>query len=238
MIKESLRRLRVPKWLVWLVIILFVLVVCVYGYRWYWHMRMHGLMLFDWSKRTDTTLVEFTISDRLFRIPNNFFYSRHQWKNGRDSSFSLSFLLPDMQGRTKDNLDEFIRGGNRARMYVDLRDRDGGVDTHQQLINGARFQIEVPFGDDPPLGFDRRYVYVDGHAESYVIEKDGRFIFFLKCDWPDPNSNSLCKAHRDYSQGLIMEYTFSRDHLAKWHMIDKKVMEKLMSFEIKNVVHK
>lgn len=236
MIKESLRRLRVPKWLIWLVMIAVVAVTVEYGYRWYWHMRMHGLILFNWSKSTDTTPVEFTIADRSFRIPNNLFFSRHQWNDGRESGFKLVFLLPDMESRTKENYEEFFRGGNRARLYVDISDRDGNPETHQQVINGARFQKEVPFGTDPPSGFDRRYDYIDGHAERYVLEKDGRFIYFLTCGWPDQNSNPQCQSHRDYSPGLTLEYRFSREHLAEWKEIDKKVMDKLRSLEITNII--
>lgn len=175
--------------------------------------------------RTDGELIHVRLSGQDFYIPANYFDSPTD--PGLDQrDVLLVALLPTLEGRTKENWNEFMRvpgGGRRVRMLISAdanakRMLDSAWQTLAKLsgpyaATGVVYGLHRQSSDKPLSKMDR---------EIYSPDPDPAQSGFIVCsgdrDYPYPGCS-----HRFIVGAVMVQATYAKTHLPDWRSIQKSI---------------
>jgi hypothetical protein len=166
--------------------------------------------------RTDSEIIHVRLSGQDYYIPANYFDSPTD--PGLDQrNVLLVALLPDMQGRTNENWDEFMEvsgWGRRVTMLITAT-----KDTKHMLRSNQR-AVESLYGPYDPSGTFYGLQRLTSSKKSlareiYYAEASGVTDSIITCPGDDDFPTPGC-SHRFSVDGVVVKATYDKKFLQDW----------------------
>jgi len=190
---------------------------------------------------TEVNIARYLISNIRLDIPKAYHYSEYE-KRGEwpminlgihESAYiTIDALLPNLDAVNEHNQHLFkeLGWGRKIRIRLILDEmylldeivnsyRDSGLMLQNNIkIEGLQsYKLKMTKTSKP-----YKDLFIDNVVES--IELVG------KCDFENSVTSPSCKFDRIYSNGMHLQYVYSRNQLKHWKDIDKKVLNLISSF--------
>lgn len=179
---------------------------------------------------TDTNIEHMVIADHKFWIPENYIMSPYEDKPYAQGIL-LQVLLPNMEPRTQDNIDQFTKGNghqNRSRILIQ----------NLQRRTDTRFVLDKVFEWNPSMReidrqFDLHHFYSQTsnpavpHFEAYIDGTPSDFKSFILCT---PHELEPGCAHHFQHEGLYIEVSYSKRYLGDWRRLQQNTIDLLKHF--------
>lgn len=200
----------------------------------------HGFSKGDASQE----IVNFEIEGNHFAIPKGYIWFEGAWKGGKRDGVNMWALLPGMQPRTENNKGEFDGPGGFRNVVGFLLHRINNPGSSQE---GTEWQAkrkqksfdwkvkEFTQGEpvDGPYGFKLYRPRKPTRDRELLFRQlpDGS-LYFIQCHTDSRGPSPGCSSEVYLSDKLYVRYTYGKQHLKDWQVIDEKVRELIRSFEI------
>ena len=187
----------------------------------------------DWKRTIDTDLIQFEVSEHRLGIPKNYLYNKTLWKGGKTKGITLDALYPEMAPYSEVTRKDFERPGNTNMILLLLHDRDKHLTVQEAYSvsrKSNRFE-EVDSTDISRIGLRRLADPYPKGREMYVRDVNGSVTYYAICSKDKAVRFPRCKTFFDYSDGMYVEYSFSKSLLSEWQSLDKRVRSLVQSFE-------
>ena len=223
---------RLILWLVVLAAIVTIVGISV-GNKYWAHKKLEGLVFFNWSHTAEKEKVLVQVGDRKFSVPINYLYNKGARKGGKVDSITLAFILPDMLPYSEETKEEFSKKGWNNKIYIDVMSRDGNPSVYESFNSfiglGGYSVLEKTEVHD--LIFYKNLKYKSRPDLFIPSREDNQKIYFY-CKKYQEGKSPNCKGMIDYSKDVYVNYSFSRDYIGEWKMIDERARKILSSLEI------
>lgn len=193
---------------------------------------------------TSPRLVRLEIGDRVFMIPQNYIWSREDWKGGRVTGVNLHALLPGFHPYTDTNQHEFKKPGRNGRISFVLSEHNNpnNLSTSTSMTRKEVFhRITHRYGTGEP----RPFIKKDGVAglslwlkmertsadELYVGNKQNGEFYWLECSGDQQYPNPSCSTWVEHSNSITIKYSFSKKFLPLWEELDNQVLNFITAFD-------
>lgn len=237
---------RIIKWFTALAAILVGLYAVTTGFG-IWASHETGKRLdIGYGTSTSPKLVHLEIGDKVFAIPQNYIWSREDWKGGKVQGVNLHALWPDFEPYTEANRHEFDKPGWNRKISLLLREHNipgsrttstsmTRVEVYERIMRKVGYGKPREFSDVPGffgLTLKKWLQPRPGDDELYVgTKRDGNY-YWVRCSPSGKHSSPSCNTYIEYSTHVTIRYTFSRRHLAEWQAIDNSVVNFIRRFEL------
>ena len=192
---------------------------------------------------TNTKLVQLEIGDKKFSIPQNHIWAREGWLSGRQDGVNLWALLPKFQPYTDANKSEFDRPGWNSEITLLLSEHNtpgkptSATQMTRELIykrkttnTSASLHWKV-LNETAPYGLMlQRMPDKKSDLELYVARKKNGEFYWIECH-PQGVSSPSCSSAFSFSERTYIKYTFSRQFLEDWELIDDGVAKFVQALE-------
>ncbi len=207
-----------------------ILLLCIFGFY-----------FFILKSNTTVKIVQYTISNIRLDIPKTYHYGEYEkrgrWPNIKpgiheSTHISIVAILPNLDAINEQNKHLFkeLGWGRKIRIRLishEIYPLNKIVDSYrtQGLMLQNSIQMEglesydlKPTKDSKPF------------REMFIKKVDGEIELIGKCDLEKKDTSPSCKFDRIYSNGLHLQYVYSRNQLKHWKEIDKKVTNLMHGF--------
>ncbi|AKH21919.1 hypothetical protein [Sedimenticola thiotaurini] len=236
---------RIIKWFTALAAILVGLYAVTTGFG-IWASHETGKR-FDIGYGTSTSpkLVHLEIGYKVFAIPQNYIWSREDWKGGKVQGVNLHALWPDFEPYTEANRYEFDKPGWNRKMDILLREHNiPGSRTSRTSMTRREIYDRILYdyaAQKPriarelqgPFGLKIQHLSpprISGD-EIYTGRKANGDFYWVQCGQEGKHEFPSCSTYVEYSKYVTIHYSFSRKDLNNWQGIDDAVVAFVNSFE-------
>ena len=171
-------------------------------------------------------------------IPKNYKFGGYDSEELDQRSVGLQVLLPNLDPRTKENIEGFTKGNGWAnRMLILLDDFSQSADINR--IYKKRLELTLPHEPiDNLYGFDKAFKssYPDDPKvilgmNFYVIKKNEHIISFIECDIGKRVKAQGCQQYFVYNEKIIIKISYSSRFLPDWKNLETKTIELIENFK-------
>jgi hypothetical protein len=201
------------------------------------------LIVFFWDKYKDNgiKLVQYQIAEVKLNIPKSYHYSTYEkfgrWPNvisglHKTTYISLEALLPNLEAVNKKNQRLFKVLGWGRKLRISLNSY--GMKSFERGINFDKkydLLIKEPLNKYGLIHYKRKLTEKSKpHDDFFILKDDGNILLTARCDFKNPHRSPACHFDRILSNGIHLNYSYSRDYLYQWKTIDSTVLKLLASF--------
>ena len=241
------------KWSFTIFLIVFGVYVLIIGFGTWLSYQTGKRLDIGYGVATSTRKVQLEIGDKVFSIPQNYIWSREDWKGGKTSGVNMQAHLPDLAGYTEQNKQEFDdpRIHNSVDILLTEHNIKGSKYSSTSMTRKEVYQRTIfDYGRNEPKEMESvsgpygltRQLYIDPHErairELYVgTLTNGKFYWVecgLKTNVPSPH----CTTYFAYSNQASVSYTFSKDRLEHWQKMDNDIRNLIQRFDITSTIKK
>jgi hypothetical protein len=182
------------------------------------------------------TPVTLKVGSQQFTIPANYLPYASARKGGSFSEVRLIALLPDLEGYSSAQSEEFSPDKADSRLLNIRMRAQVALDERSRLDRIYLPQVQSPNGAPGPYEltqytFNPNSSYRD--EELFVGQTDGGPAV-IRCARPLSDSLAAsCLREQPVGTGVSVSYRFKRTHLAEWRAIDKAVRDLFAKFMAK-----
>lgn len=196
------------------------------------------------SFSTSTRTVHVVMAGKDLWIPRNYIATPLKHVDSHD--VLLEALLPDLQPKTKENINSFIKRigwQSHVLILVKALSQDKLDSSLQKIFEGKSQSTSTVTYEVVAKKYGlMSYMptkYSDGHLmlDEVLIEKvDNKILTLLSCSNIDllpghlAKSNSPSCAMHFNGEGITFHVSFSRDYLPEWHMIKSGIEQLFVRF--------
>lgn len=194
---------------------------------------------YGYGTATNPRLVQLEIGDKVFAIPQNHIWSRENWNSGKTDGVNMHALLPDFEPYTEVNRHEFDKPGWRKKISLMLSEHNipGSRTTSTSMTRSEVYERIVrnkEITDVPgPYGLTRQHKipYLTSEKELYVGHKQDSSFYWVRCYQDHRGPSPSCSTDVSYSDQTYVRYTFAKNRLSDWQVIDDGVLSLIQQFE-------
>ncbi len=237
------------KFIKWFFIIIAILIglyaiIMVFGAKLYYETGKR--LDIGYGVATSTRKVQLEIGDREFLIPQNYIWSREDWKGGKVTGVNMHTILPHLEGYTEQNKQEFddSRLHNTATILLREHNIKGSRTSSTSMTREEVYQRNIyDFGLEKPRGLESssgpygltRQQYTKPHDrarnELYIGTLPNGKFYWARCDLKSNVPSPSCKTYFAYSNQTMVSYHFPKDRLKDWQTIDKDIRVLFSQFD-------
>ncbi len=148
-------------------------------------------------------------------------------------------LLPDFEPYTEANKHEFDKPGWHRKISLMLSEHNipGSRTSSPSMTRSEVYERRIrnkEITDAPgPYGLTRQYANpkLTGDMELYVGHKHDGSFYWVQCRPNHLVSFPSCKTFISYSEQTAVSYSFAKDRISDWAVIDDGVLNLIQQFE-------
>jgi hypothetical protein len=185
------------------------------------------------TSRSD--VIALSVHGRPFHIPANYLLFASARQGGERSEIALFALLPEMNGWSNWNADNFSSNAPDSRaVFLTIRKERVGLTEAARLKRVYLGYAADPRGTEGPYGLRQFTFRADSgyHDEDLYVGETEKGPVVLRCvrfshDVPSPG----CLRDMLIAPGVSLSYRFKRSHLAQWQEIGANTDKLIASFQ-------
>lgn len=186
---------------------------------------------YDWSYMADTEVVNLQVGPHRFAIPKNYLFKGSTRKDGFYNYFTVVLLMPGFKPYSEELQAEFARP-EVPRMFIDISTRRSRPKITEMFYNSTQRigQAQQLFGSLAP-GLIQYASKLGSPTEMYFRFVGEQVTHFMSCTPAKSAPSPSCKVDIDYSNDVVVDYTFPRTYLEHWQLVDEHVRTLLAEWE-------